>query len=297
MWATSRSPVSSGREMRSELRIAACPARTDAATRDRSCPPLPAGNSLPARPSPPAADRVTLSPADWEAFELPIRIRSNASVLVHSADDSGINVRPRTLDWGAAQNLIVVEEGATLALDDLISTNPGNFTLGDTTMVLKNNGARATRRAASVGAARERLSIYCQWACRCWGWSWKRARLDVPWLCCPHPCLRPPVQAPSSGPPSSRSTTRPSSSATRPSSTTTRAAPPRPWRCGGRTGRRRQGESCWRAGMLRTRLQGRLLRPPAGVLLQARNALPAHAPPPRLPAAPAPSPARPPWAA
>lgn len=121
-------------------------------------PPPPPPACLPACLPWGAADRVALAPADWEAFELPLRIRSNATVLIHSADDSGINVRPRTLDWGAAQNLLVVEEGATLALVDLISANPGNFTLADSGgMVLKNNGAgrgaapRGERLPGAVG--------------------------------------------------------------------------------------------------------------------------------------------------
>lgn len=48
-----------------------------------------------------------------------------------AADDSGIGVRPRTLDWGGAMDLLQVDDDATLAFEDLVSSHPGNFTAGE----------------------------------------------------------------------------------------------------------------------------------------------------------------------
>jgi hypothetical protein len=87
-------------------------------------------------------DDIKLTAQDWSKFELPILIQSNGTtVWVHSADDSGIGVRPRTLDWGGAMNLLQVDPGATLAFEDLVSSHPGNFTAGEEVMQLKNNGS------------------------------------------------------------------------------------------------------------------------------------------------------------
>lgn len=54
-----------------------------------------------------------------------------------AADDSGLGLRPRTLDWGGAMNLLQVEGGATLAFEDLVSAQPGNFTAGEEVRVCK----------------------------------------------------------------------------------------------------------------------------------------------------------------
>lgn len=50
-------------------------------------------------------------------------------------------MRPRTIDWGGALGLVEVAPGATLAFDNIISAFPGNFTMGEEVMTLKNNGS------------------------------------------------------------------------------------------------------------------------------------------------------------
>ena len=76
------------------------------------------------------------------AHSLPLPSRATPPA---AADDSGIGLRARTLDWGGAMNLLQVDSGATLAFQDLISSQPGNFTAGEE--------VRLDKRLAGGGAA------------------------------------------------------------------------------------------------------------------------------------------------